>query len=125
MTFVVRRKDSRKAGRSALKEFRARRRRILRENWRDWLIVVTFIACCSTLAVMLESRPAALIFAGLGGAGFALAVFGWMLGGNVTSLPWLRELLASDKPQRHSRGSTTHGAASTTSNDAAPTGTTC
>jgi hypothetical protein len=90
MTFVVRRKDSRKAGRSALKEFRARRRRILRENWRDWLIVVTFIACCSTLAVMLESRPAALIFAGLGGAGFALAVFGWMLGGNVTSLPWLR-----------------------------------
>jgi hypothetical protein len=90
MAFVARRRDSRKAGRSALRKFRASRRRILRENWRDWLLIVTFIVCFFALAVVLENRFAALLFATLAGAGVGLGLFGWMLGGNVTSLSWLR-----------------------------------
>jgi hypothetical protein len=83
------RKGSRSAGRSALRKFRESRRQVLRENWRDWLIVIVFVAACVVAAVFLVHRAAGLIFAGLAGAGIAAALFGWLLGGNVTSLPWL------------------------------------
>ena len=104
MTFVSRRRNNGKAGRSALRQFRARRRRILRENWRAWLLMVTFIVCCVAVAVWLHRRIAGLVFAGLAGAGFGLALFGWMLGGNVTSLPWLRGAIGEQQTEEALRG---------------------
>jgi Nuclease-related domain len=104
MTLVSPRRRSRKAGRSALRQFRARRRRILRENWRDWLLIVTFIVCCLAVAVWLQRQIAGLVFAVLAGAGFGLAVFGWMLGGNVSSLPWLRGAIGEQQTEEALRG---------------------
>jgi hypothetical protein len=89
MTLIGRRKGSRLAGRSALKKFRATRRQVLRENWRAWLLVILFVAGCVVAAVLLVHQAAGLIFAALAGMGIALALFGWLIGGNVTSLPWL------------------------------------
>lgn len=84
---MILRKDSRGAGHSAQAQFRAQRRRVLRENMRDWLIMVTFGAGCIAAAVLLDNRAAALIFAGLAGATTMLCVFGWVIG-DVYSLPW-------------------------------------
>jgi Nuclease-related domain len=81
-------KAGRKAGRSAQAQFRARRRRALRENRRDWLITVALGAGCVAAAVLLGNRPAALIFAGLAGAVAMLCAFGWVIG-DVYSLPWM------------------------------------
>jgi Nuclease-related domain len=89
MTFVRRRGDSRMAGRSSRAQFRAARRKVLRENWRDWLLAPVFAAGCVVAAVLLHSRSAALIFAGLAGAMITLCLIGWLLGGDVYSLPWL------------------------------------
>jgi hypothetical protein len=89
MTFIAGREGSRTAGRSALDQFRASRRQIVRENWADWLLVVLFVAGCLVAVVLLEGGIAALVFAGLAGVGVGLGLMGWMLGGNVTSLPWL------------------------------------
>jgi Nuclease-related domain len=81
-------RGSRKAGHSARAQFRAQRRRVLRENMRDWLITVAFGAGCIAAAVLLDDRAAALIFASLGGAVAMLCVFGWVIG-DVYSLSWL------------------------------------
>jgi Nuclease-related domain len=104
MPLVSWRRNSRKAGRSALRQFRARRRRILRENWRDWLLLVTFIVSCLAVAVLLRRHIAGLVFAGLAGAGFGLVAFGWMLGGNVSSLPWLRGAFGEQQTEEALRG---------------------
>ena len=67
-------KGSRKPGYSAEAHFRAQRRRVLRENMRDWLITLALGAGCVAAAVLLDNRAAALIFAGSAGAVAMLCV---------------------------------------------------
>jgi hypothetical protein len=81
-------KGSRKAGYSAQAHFRARRRRVLRENMRDWLLTVAFGAGCVAGAVLVQDRIAALILAGVAGAVVMFGVIGWVVG-DVYSLPWM------------------------------------
>jgi hypothetical protein len=81
-------KGSRRAGQSARAQFRAERRRVLRENMRGWLITVALGGGCIAGAVLLQDRAAALILAGLAGAVAMLCIFGWIVG-DVYSLPWM------------------------------------
>ena len=80
--------DSRRAGQSAQAQFRAQRRRVLRENMRGWLITTALGTGCIAAAVLLENKAAALIFAGAAGAIVMLCIFGWVIG-DVYSLPWM------------------------------------
>jgi len=89
MTFVDRRRGSRRAGRSARAQFRARRRRVLRENWRDWLVIAAVGAGSVVAVVLVERDVIAFIFAGLAGSALTLCLFGWLIGGHVDSLPWI------------------------------------
>src|SRR5438105_12650192 len=90
MTFVSRRRSNRRAGRSARNQFRAeRRRKILRENWRDSVLIVLFGAGCVVAAVLLGRGIAAFVFAGLAGSIMTLGLVVWIIGGDVHSLPWL------------------------------------
>src|SRR5919201_5293019 len=89
MTFVGHGRGSRRAGRSSIDQFRARRRKVLRESWRDWLPTVAFAGGCIVAAVLFDSRSAALIFAGLAGSAITLCLLGWFIGGDVYSLPWM------------------------------------
>jgi Nuclease-related domain len=81
-------KNSRRAGYSAHSRFRAQRRKILRENLRDWVVTAVLGAGCVAAAVLLENRAVALIFAGVAGAFAMLFVVGWIVG-DVYSLPWM------------------------------------
>jgi Nuclease-related domain len=89
MTLIGRRRGSRRAGRSSIDQFRARRRKVLRESWRDWLLTVALAGGCVVAAVLFDSRPAALIFAGLAGSAVTVCLVGWIIGGDVYSLPWM------------------------------------
>ena len=86
MTFVRR---GSKAGHTARAQFRARRRKVLRESWRDWLFATAFAGGCVVATALLDSRTAALIFAGLAGSVITMCLIGWMIGGDVHSLPWM------------------------------------
>jgi len=85
---VLRSQDSRRAGSSARAQFRARRWRALRENRFDWLRIL-LIGLGSIVALAFTEGVPQLIFAGLLGATIALVGFGWLIGGDVYSLPWL------------------------------------
>jgi hypothetical protein len=76
------------AGGSARKRFRARRWRILRENWRDWF-VLTLIGVGSVVAIAFTNGVTELVFAALVGGVVTLGLVGWFIGGDVYSLPWL------------------------------------
>src|SRR5437868_4847034 len=81
-------KNNRKAGYSALSQFRAQRQRVLRENMRDWVVTAVLGAGCIAAAVLLQGTAVALIFAGVAGAIVMLCVVGWVVG-DVYSLPWM------------------------------------
>jgi Nuclease-related domain len=88
MSFVGRRQNVRRPGSSSQARFRAARWKVLRENWRDWLLTAAFGAGSVAAALLLDSRPAALVFAGVAGATVTLGVVGWVVG-DVYSLPWM------------------------------------
>jgi hypothetical protein len=77
-----------RAGRSALREFRRRRRETFWKEWRDWVVLVGFTAAAA-LAVWWGDGAFELVFAVVLGAMLMLIAFGWMVGGSVFSLPWL------------------------------------
>jgi hypothetical protein len=81
------RRASSRAGRSARAQYRAQRRKILRQNWRDWLAILG-IGVGSLAAILLTKGIAQLFFAGLLGATVMVGVFGWLIG-DVYSLPWM------------------------------------
>ena len=60
----------------------------MRANWRDWL-GLTLIAVGCLLAIVFFEGFTQLLFAGLLGAALAVAGVGWLIGGDVYSLPWL------------------------------------
>lgn len=62
--------------------------KILRANWRDWFLI-SLIGAGSLAAVVFLSGISQLVFAGLAGAVLAIAMVGWLIGGDVYSLPWL------------------------------------
>jgi nuclease-like protein len=76
------------AGRSALREFRRLRRVAIREAWRDWLLWFAALVAVVVLAFVSDGLGQ-LLLAGCVGALLAVGAMGWLIGGHVSSLPWM------------------------------------
>jgi hypothetical protein len=85
---IRRHRRNRYAGSSSRTKFRARRREILRQNWRDWLVII-LIGLGSLLVVVFMNGITELVFAALFGGVLTMALVGWLIGGDVYSLTWL------------------------------------
>src|SRR3954447_10736606 len=82
------RRRTRAAGSGALAKFRAERRRVLRREWRDWTIMC--LITVSFLGAVIETHGfVQLLSAAVFGFSIAVLLFGWFVGGNVHSLPWM------------------------------------
>jgi hypothetical protein len=77
----------RRAGRSALEEFRRRRRQALREEWQGWTLGL-LMAVLALVGAWWFDGFAELLFAAVFGAAVTTVAFGWTLGFDVTSMPW-------------------------------------
>lgn len=77
---------SRRAGKSGRERFSELRREALRRNWRDWVIVALLVVI-SASGVVLLPRSLAVIAAFMLGVTLMVAVTGWIIGGEVWSLP--------------------------------------
>ncbi len=76
------------AGRSAITEFRRSRRTAMRAAWLDWTGLALLLGA-ALLGVFLAGGTLQVISAWMAGFTMAVAVFGWMIGGHVSSLPWM------------------------------------
>lgn len=76
------------AGRSALREFRRLRRVAIREAWRDWTVWLVAVIGIFALAFFTDGFGQ-LLLAGCLGALLTVGVIGWLIGGHVSSLPWM------------------------------------
>ncbi len=76
------------AGRSGLREFRRRRWQHLRDDWRTWLPIPFVILAFGTWSLLADGLIARIAAAVFGGA-VAMLLVGWVIGGHVSSLPWL------------------------------------
>jgi hypothetical protein len=76
------------AGRSALREFRRLRRVAIREAWRDWALWLALVVGIFALAFFNDGFGQ-LVLAGCRGALLTVGVIGWLIGGHVSSLPWI------------------------------------
>jgi hypothetical protein len=87
MGLLSRKRRNAHAGSSARAKFRARRWKILRQNWRDW-VGLTLIALACLAVIAFTNGITELVFAALFGAALMMALVGWIVG-DVHSLPWL------------------------------------
>lgn len=77
-----------RAGQSALNEWRAQRRRTLRQNWRDWAKLMLAIVAVSVWLAFARG-PSQLVAAAVLGAMLILLYVMWALGGDAHSLSWV------------------------------------
>jgi Nuclease-related domain len=77
----------RKPGSWSIKRFKQQRRTAIRRGWRDWTTLVVIIGAMAVLTIWL-SGWAQVFAAATFGFGVAVALVGWIIGGDVSSLPW-------------------------------------
>lgn len=85
---MLRRRKSR-AGRSALDEFRRRRRATMRRAWRDWAMLVGLIVVFAVGVIFFDGWIKVAWAVVLGMLLATLIVF-WLIGGDIASLTWVR-----------------------------------
>jgi TM2 domain-containing membrane protein YozV len=78
----------RRAGGSALAEFRRQRRQTLHEEWQG-LGVLVVLGLVAFVAAWLFDGFLELLFAGVVGSIATVLTFGWVIGFDVHSLPWM------------------------------------
>jgi hypothetical protein len=91
------------AGDSALAQFRTLRWKTIRRDWRDWGTLMVFIAVLA-VAIPLTGGTVELVAAGLLGAMIMLAFFGWTIGGDAHSLPWMWGRVGEQQTEEALRG---------------------
>lgn len=69
-------------------EFRRSRRTAMRAAWLDWTGLALLLGA-ALLGAFLADGTLQVISAWMAGFTMAVAVFGWMIGGHVSSLPWI------------------------------------
>jgi hypothetical protein len=82
------RRRARQAGKSDLRQWRARRRRTIRREWRFWSALVAF-QIATIVGLILAHGAWQLVSAMAFGANLMLLVVGWEIGGDVRSLTWI------------------------------------
>jgi hypothetical protein len=80
-------RSHRQAGASTLARFRQERRTVMRRNWKDW-VGIAIVAPALLVAVILTDGMPQVILAWTLGAVCMMAAVGWIIGGDVASLPW-------------------------------------
>ena len=85
---MIWRRRRRRAGRSALAEFRKRRRETLREDWQG-LTVIASVGVLGAVSAWRFDGFSELVCAAVVGSVATVLIFGWVMGFDVHSLPWL------------------------------------
>lgn len=85
--WMLARRTQHPAGESALREWKAQRRRAFRRGWRIWAGFIAFIVAMG-VALALTHGWAQLVFAALLGAMLMMLVLAWEVGGDVHTLTW-------------------------------------
>lgn len=77
-----------RAGKSALRAWKAKRRATIREDWRFWLQIPAGIALL--VVAIAFTHGVAQLFGGIALGGLLMVAFvGWLVGGDAHSLSWL------------------------------------
>jgi Nuclease-related domain len=69
-------------------EFRRRRREAMRNAWRDWA-VLGLVLGAALVGVFVADGTLQIVAAWTAGFAMAVATAGWLMGGHVSSLPWM------------------------------------
>jgi hypothetical protein len=69
-------------------EFRRKRWEAMRDAWLDW-VVVALLLVTSTVTMVVASGTLQVLAAWTAGFTAAVAITGWLIGGHVSSLPWM------------------------------------
>jgi hypothetical protein len=96
--WAVRRRKKPRAGRAALAEFRRRRRTTIRREWRDWTMLAGLIVVFVVGVILLDGWLQVAWAVVLGMLLTALFV-GWLIGGDVTSLTWVRGAVGEQRTE--------------------------
>ena len=83
------RKHKPRAGRAAMREFRRRRREAIKREWRNWTVLVGLIFVF-VVGVIFFDGWIKVAWAVVLGMLFTALIVGWLVGGDVTSLTWVR-----------------------------------